>query len=73
MVHPEIIHVSNIIQTEKVIFRDIYVSLYIYIYIYAIITRGEKKTMNLKEMGGIERALREEREGNNVIKMLALN
>jgi hypothetical protein len=47
--------------------------LYIYIYIYAIITRGEKKTMNLKEMGGIERALREEREGNNVIKMLALN
>lgn len=48
MVYPENIHRSNIIQTEQVIFRNVYV--YSYTHVHVRIS-GEKEAMNLKESG----------------------
>lgn len=55
-VSPENIHMSNTIQTEPVILRNIYVCTYTYMY---AITVSEKEVVNLKEIkeeyGGLER------------------
>lgn len=42
-------HTSNIIQTEQIIFKKIYVHMYTYMHV----TINEKEVMNLQEITGL--------------------